>query len=476
MILPAKLDNFKVHFVGIKGTGMSALAELFSDRGADISGSDTGERFYTDGILRSLKIPFAELFDADNIAADTQLVIHSPAYSKQTNPELLRAEELGLPIMTYPEALGAVSGTVDSSGITGTHGKSTVTAISGTLLKYLNLPATALAGTAVPTFGDRSTISRGDKYFIAETCEYRRHFLHFHPKRIVLTNVELDHTDYFTSLDDMKDAFMQYASSLPKDGELIYCADDAGATDVANELRRRDNPPLCTPYGFTAQGDFGVHSVTESDGEISFRLRGFETEMAIRVPGLHNVLNAVASLTLIHSLVRRERGTFTTEDEKQCARGLAAFRGSRRRSQVIGTINGITFIDDYGHHPTALRKTIEGYRKFYPGRRLIVDFMSHTYTRTDDLFKGFVTAFDEPDVVVLHKIYASAREGVGEVTGEDLHRAVCRRRENVHYFHEVMDAFDFASDLLKTGDLFVTMGAGDNWRLGEALYAGLGNG
>ncbi|MBT3271627.1 MAG: UDP-N-acetylmuramate--L-alanine ligase, partial [Spirochaetales bacterium] len=468
-IIPKSLSTSKIFLVGIKGTGMSALAELFSDRGAAVTGSDTGETFYTDGILRSLEIRFFEDFDADHIDSETSLVVHSAAYSRDTHPELVRASELGIPILNYPEALGAISALSDSSGITGAHGKSTTTAIAGTLMQHLDIPVSVLAGTAVPTFGNRSTVSRGSMYFIAETCEYRRHFLHFKPARIVLTNVDLDHTDYFSSYDDMRNAFVEYGSLLPSNGELIFCADDGGASEVASLLERTRPDLRFTPYGRTAPGDFGITDFAEGTGEVSFSLRGFTRRLSLGVPGAHTAFDAVAAIALMRSIVRDSRGKFSTNDENSIAEGLKTFHGSRRRSQIVADTHGVLIIDDYGHHPTAVKKTIEGYRRFYPGRRIILDFMPHMYSRTKDLFEDFFSAFDEPDIVILHKIYSSAREALGEVSGKDLYDAVRGRRKNVHYFHEVMDALETCESLLEPGDVFITMGAGDNWKLGKAL-------
>ena len=194
---PESLQGYRVHLVGIKGTGMAALAEILSSRGASITGSDTSEKFYTDAVLQRLSIPYREGFAAANLPEDAQLVVHSAAYRKEENPELRAAAERGIPTLIYPEALGALSALADSSGISGVHGKSTTTAMCGVILKEWGLPATVLVGAEVPGFGSRSTLLQGDRYLVAETCEYRRHFLNFRPRRIVITSIEPDHLDYF---------------------------------------------------------------------------------------------------------------------------------------------------------------------------------------------------------------------------------------------------------------------------------------
>ncbi|MDR3144734.1 MAG: Mur ligase domain-containing protein, partial [Treponema sp.] len=228
----------RVYFVGIKGTGMCALAELIHNAGVSVSGSDGPDVFYTDAILRELGIPWHESFAAGHIKAGTDLVIHSAAYSPDTNAELVEARKAGIPILKYPDALGAYSAGFDASGIAGVHGKTTTAAMSGALIRAAGLPAQVLAGSAVSGFGGRSTLNLGNTYFVAETCEYRRHFLAFHPKRIVLTSVESDHQDYYPTYDSIRDAFLEYIRKLPPGGELIYCADDPGARETADIIRR----------------------------------------------------------------------------------------------------------------------------------------------------------------------------------------------------------------------------------------------
>ncbi len=461
----------KIFLVGIKGTGMSALAELLLDGGAQVSGADTGEKFYTDEILDRLGIPYYEEFAASHIDSTVDIVAYSAAYSPDSCPELVKAKALGIPTKTYPQMLGMLSLYRDSTGIAGVHGKSTTTAMAGTLLRGLKLPASVVAGTAVPTFDERSTLTLGDEFFVAETCEYRRHFLSFHPSRIVLTNVDLDHTDYFSGIEDIENAFLAFGERLPPDGELIYCADDEGASRVAARLAEAKPGLAFVPYGTTAKGPFRVSDVSAGNGKIEFSLDALPVRLALRIPGVHNVLNAAAAVALARSLVKKKYGAVDQSFAETVAEALNRFSGSRRRSQIVGERDGILFLDDYGHHPTAISKTIQGFRSFYPGRRIIVDFMPHLYSRTKDLFDGFVTAFDAADVVILHDVYSSARETSGDVSGIDLFRAVLRRHPDTHYFEGFRDAEGFCRRLLSPGDVFITMGAGDNWKLGRLVLS-----
>ena len=472
--LPEKLSGYHIHMIGIKGTGMAALAELLVSRGAKITGSDISDEFYTDALLRKMNIPVSTPFSASNIPAGARLIVYSTAYTPDKNPELYAAAERNLPRMSYPEALGAFSQHSYSVGVAGVHGKTTTTGIIGTLLKDLNLDVSVLAGSAVSNFGDSCTVIKGSKYFVAETCEYKRNFLLFHPKKIVLTSVESDHQDYYPQYEDILTAFLQYIDRLPQFSELFYCADDAGAREAA-ELTFSARPDLIlTPYGKTAFGDYGIKTIGIQNGCSVFFLRGFTGEFRIGIPGEHSILNAAAAIALVISLIKEDRGTITAADLTAIRKSLAAFKGAKRRSEILGEVNGILFMDDYGHHPTAIHKTLEGLRAFDPKRRIIADFMSHTYSRTAALLPEFAGAFSYADTVILHKIYASAREKYnGSTTGKTLYEQMKKKHKHVHYFEEIMDAKDFVKKILRKGDLFITVGAGDNWKLGRAVYTEL---
>ena len=475
----------RVYFVGIKGTGMAALAELMLNKGCSVYGSDTKEVFYTDSILTQLGIPYFESFDAEHITnSSPDLLIYSTAYSRETNPEIAKADELGIPLLSYSDALGEYSADFDSTGITGVHGKTTTTAITGTMLKGAGVPAQILVGSAVSSFGDRSTINLGDKYFVAETCEYRRNFLSFHPKKIILTSVESDHQDYFPTYKSIRDAFVEFGRLLPADGELIYCADDPGASEVAFALKKEKPCLRITPYGFSAAGDYGIETYEVSNERLTLRLRGFPAELKLRIPGKHTALNTAAAFALCSSLVKKEFGSETNDgwNEERIAglkKTLEEFSGSRRRSEILGEAGGILFMDDYGHHPTAIKSTLDGLKEFYPQRRLIISFMSHTYTRTAALFDEFASCFESADLILLHKIYSSAREVYrGGISGKALFEKAKQLAggqfsgtgERFFYSEEVEDGAELLKTKLRPGDLFITMGAGDNWKLGKMLF------
>lgn len=483
----------RVHFVGIKGTGMAALAEILSDHGCHITGSDVSEHFYTDEILDRLGIqalPFSE----QNITDDIQTVVYSSAYSPETNPDLAQAKKKGIPLKLYSEALGELSQKMYSAGVCGVHGKTTTTGLAGTLLKSINLPSQALAGSIIASFGNTCTMTSPSfstsekKYFVAETCEYQRHFLAFHPKKIILTSVESDHQDYYPKYADIRQAFVEYICRLPQRGQLIFCADDAGAVETAG-LAKQVRPDLhLLAYGEHSAGKYHL-TFGEVSGGMQFFTVGQLGKFALCVPGKHMVRNATAAIALCCELLNTD-GKNPLDYLSQMREALLSFTGGKRRSEITGKAktalgDDVIFMDDYGHHPTAIRTTLAGYRSFYKGRKIIVDFMSHTYSRTAALLGEFAESFKDADEVVINKIYASAREKQGKikVSGEMLAEHAAYHHQHVSYCAEFDDAAKKIEHLLSEpagpdfpdGYLVVTMGAGDNWKVGQMVLSKLKN-
>ena len=306
----------------------------------------------------------------------------------------------------------------------------------------------------------------------------------FCPQKLILTSVESDHQDYFPTYEDIRDAFVDYICKLPENGDLIYCADDKGAVETV-EIASKKRPDInLIPYGTTATGEFKITlgGVANDCQEFDVDLFG---KMYLSVPGVHEVLDGTAAVALVCQLLR-DAGKNPSDYKDKIIQGLKSFTGGKRRSEIIGKTtsdvgNSVIVIDDYAHHPTAIKTTLEGYRQFYKNRKIIVDFMSHTYSRTQSLLKEFASSFASADVVILHKIYASARENIADfnVTGKTLFEETKNYSDNVHYFEEILDAKDFVQQELNKplspeypdGYLLVTMGAGDNWKLGKAILA-----
>ena len=483
---PSDFSGVHFHLVGIKGTGMAALVEILASRGAVITGSDVSERFYTDEILEKVGVsvlPFSER----NITGSVRYVIYSSAYSVDKNPDLIEASRRGLPTALYSEALGAISGASYSCGVCGVHGKTTTTGLCGTLLKELPLAAQVLAGSVIKSFGDSCVMTRGHEYFVAETCEYQRHFMAFSPKKIILTSVESDHQDCYPTYDDILAAFVDYICKLPSGGQVIFCADDQGAREAVALAKERRGDIEAVPYGEKADGCYGLVLGRVENGAHYFSLAGFG-EFSVRVPGDHNVRNAAAAFALSCELLRTA-GRNPLDHIEDLRRGLENFAGGKRRSEIVGRARtalgqDVIFIDDYGHHPTAIKSTLAGFREFYKGHKIIVDFMSHTYTRTAALLDEFASSFEGADKVIINKIYGSARESAGTagVTGEMLAERARQYHGDVTYAPEFDEASSLALEFLSEpcgsdfpdGYVFVTMGAGDNWKVGEKVLAALG--
>ena len=467
MPLPEKLEGITIHLVGAKGTGMCALAELLVSAGGKVTGSDVDEVFYTDSILEELGVKVSG-FSREALDADTVYVVRSAAYD-ESNPVVAEAIKRNLVVLTYPEALGDLSVNYDSSAVAGVHGKTTTTALTGTILKKLGSSSTVVVGSAVAGFGNRSTWLGGNRFLVAETCEYRRHFLHYHPRRIILTSVESDHQDFYPDLASIRAAFLDFINLLPEGGELIYCFDDQGAAEVAEEMRVRRPDIVTVPYGMDAPGMWRISGEKSAEGENIFRVEAFDKDFVLKVPGHHLVLDAAAALALSYSLLMEEKGGF---DVDAAAAALAGFSGSRRRSEIIGEAGGILVMDDYAHHPTAIVTTLAGLRAFHPGRRLIVDFMPHTYSRTAALLDEFSDSFSDADVLLLHPIYSSAREKYdGSVDGRILWEKTSASRGGrpTLYCETLDEAERELADILKPKDLFITLGAGNNRPLGPRI-------
>lgn len=494
-ILPDNLKGVHIHFVGIKGTGMAALVEILYYKGAIITGSDVNEHFYTEEILQKLGLKSLS-FSEDNITEKIQYVIYSAAYKLDVNPDLIGATKKNIPCILYSEALGLYSQKAFSCGICGVHGKTSTTGLTGTILKEIDLPSQVLAGSIIKSFGDTCTFTsplikdnnqdnNQKNIFVAETCEYQRHFMSFCPQKIILTSVESDHEDYYPTYESIRDAFVEYVCKLPPNGDLIYCCDDNGATEVCNIVKKLRNDINFIPYGTTAAGNFKLEYGKVENEQNSFKISLFNDDFFLKVPGKHEVMDAVAATALVCRLL--ESYNKNPKDYKEQIKiGLQKFVGGKRRSEIISQFknnNGddVIIIDDYGHHPTAIKTTLEGFRAFYKNRKIIVDFMSHTYSRTQALLDGFSKCFSSADMVILHKIYSSARENPKDfnVNGKTLYEETCKHfnKENVFYSEEILDAKEFVINQLnqklldnyKDGYLFITMGAGDNWVLGKEV-------
>lgn len=495
---------------------MSALAELLVTEGAAVSGSDVSEQFFTDRILEKNGIPVHQGFSAANVPSDADFVIYSPAYNPLTHEELLKARELGYDPMEYTRALGEYSASIPMAAVAGVHGKTTTTALIGTIIREIGLPGKVLVGSAVSNFGGSPTYSGGSEFFVAETCEYRRHFLDFNPRHLLITSIEADHLDYFKDEEDVRSAFRELMDKLPAGGTVVYCHDDHGARETVEGYAPNRPELKFVPYGFTAPGDYGITLLEPDEGYQRFTLAGGTAagadvrsdaqvrsgggtremadadknagggtremalvdgssasgapELRLPYPGRHSLLNAAGALALLAALRGDRCYELFSAHGSAIVTALSSFSGTSRRSEIIADINGIRIIDDYAHHPTAIRTTLAGYREMYGKRRIVVDFMSHTYSRTAALLEEFAAAFSDADILFLNGIYASAREhNAHGITGETLYEETRRRHVDVRYVPDFNMAAEAIFGELRSGDVLVTMGAGNNWTIGRAV-------
>lgn len=474
----------KIYLIGIKGVGMTAIAQVFKLRGAEVTGSDTHEKFFTDEVLEKSGIKFYEGFNAENFAAENpDLVIYSTAYTEE-NVELAAARKSGIAILSYPEALGQILKEGFGIAVCGTHGKTTTTAMLGFVLQELDADPTVLVGSAVPQLGGNARAGRGE-YVVIEADEYQNKFLYFDPRAIVLTSAEYDHPDFFKTPEDYMDAFRKFVAKIPADGFLVACADDKNVLEISKSVKCK-----IISYGLTA-GDWQAKNILAQDGGMGLEvLEKGESHgiFKIKLLGNHNVANALAVIAVCSGL------GYDTEKVREA---LEKFSGAVRRFEIKGEAGGVLVIDDYGHHPTEIRVTLEAARQKYPDRRIWCVFHPHTFTRTKALLNDFSKSFGVADKTIVIDIYGSAREVAGGVSSEDLvelingvtpcvafarseatpsrrgasltHSAIKKEGKDALYIPTIPEAADFLAKEVKSGDVVITMGAGDVWRVGELL-------
>jgi UDP-N-acetylmuramate--alanine ligase len=462
----------RIFMVGIKGAGMSALAVLLKKSGFTIYGSDSPEYFITQKKLLSHNISWAESSDKHIVTDKYSSLIYSSAYSRNTHPQIMKALALGIPVYTYNEYIGKISKeTKICCCVAGTHGKTTTSALIDLLLSELDISAYSLFG-AQQVHEQETDSFENYETGIIEACEYRKHFLLLHPDILIITNVEFDHPDTYKDLNDLYKTFIEFALNVSPAGYLLYYADDPGAKKVAEEVKKLRRDLQVISFGDSSSKE--IFSVTQrrlGEGQSDFKLADSSEFITIKVPGDYNITNAVGAAAAA-SAIWSCRNESTLEEAvphviEAAKRTFPQFSGCERRSELIGVAENIIILDDYAHHPTEIVASLSGIRDFYPGRRIVADFMPHTYSRTKSLFENFSKAFSTADTVLIHPIFSSAREQqeAGGITGKDLADAI----PNALYVKDNREACTVAYPLLHSGDLFITMGAGNNRETAEML-------
>lgn len=458
------------YFIGIKGSGMINLVKFLKEKGHKISGSDVGERFFTDEILERLSIKYKE-FNEENISSDIDVIIYSGAYGEHNNKEFRKAKDMGIIMYSYTQYLGMLSKEYPNAiCVSGTHGKTTVTAMISIIAKNLKLNFSSFCGSSLKEFDGFSSFYGGNEVFIAETCEYKRNFLSFSPSILLINNVEEDHMDYYKDLEDIESAFIEYTNNIRTDGAVIISVDGKNEKEIYARIKK-NHPDLKVIAYCEKQSDedevYKIENHKVSEGMQSFYVKGLG-EFQVSMPGLHCALNFLA-VTLAYKELLKDEFEMHLEEIKN---SLKNFKGMKRRCEFRGMQDNIIYMDDYGHHPTEIKSTLKGIKEFYKGRRLVVSFQAHTFSRTAALINEFEHCFNDCDVLILHETFPSAREKKGLDSKEiekNLKKALSKGNYKFYYEKDIDNSPKKIKDILLPGDIFLTLGAGQNYKIIDAL-------
>ncbi len=445
-----------VHFIGIGGISMSGLAEILFREGFRVSGSDAAESDLTRR-LSSMGIQVFLGQSAENLSARPDLVVYTAAI-REGNPELSRARELKIPLLTRAELLGQIMGNYENSiAVSGTHGKTTTTSMIAQILLQAKSDPTVTVGGVLKALDGNIRVGKSD-VFLSEACEYTNSFLNFYPRYSVILNVEAEHLDFFSDLSDVRDSFRKFAGNTAEDGAIFINGEIPRFGEITGGSRAR-----VVTFGLSGECLYHPANVCmDSMARASFD--AMEGERAIlsaslKVPGMHNVSNALAAIAVARAL---------KIPEGDIAAGLEAFSGADRRFEFKGKFGGVTVIDDYAHHPTEIRATLTAARRC-PHGRIVLVFQPHTYSRTRAFLDDFAEALSLADIVVLADIYAARERNTYGVTSLDIYKKLEERGVPCHYFHTFGEIEEFLLKNCMNGDLLITMGAGDIVKVGEHL-------
>ena len=441
------------HLIGIGGVSMSPLAEVLSDAGLIISGSDSAESERTSH-LREKGIEISIGHDAANITNNIDFVVRTAA-AHDDNPEIVRAHEMGIPVFERTQAWGAImKGYKNALCISGTHGKTTTTSMCTHILMAAEKDPTVMIGGTLPLLKAGHRVGAGDT-IVMESCEYYNSFLSYYPTVAVILNIEEDHLDFFSGIEDIKKSFREFASRVPENGYVVVNHDDENTMDAVKGLDRN-----IVTFGLTAKADVYAKNVVRIGSltkfDIMYKGKLFDT-VSIHVPGVHNLKNALAAAAACICL-----GIKPTAIKY----GLAGFSGAGRRFEFKGKFNGADVYDDYAHHPGELKALLDAVEAL-GYKRTIVVFQPHTYTRTMALFHDFVRQLRRPDIVYLAEIFAAREKNILGISSADLAEKI----DGAKFFKTFEES---EHDLRKTaqpGDLILTVGAGNVYKIGEHLLA-----
>lgn len=448
-------DFNTIHFIGIGGISMSSLAEILANEGKTVSGSDAKASELTRQLEeKGIKVYIGQC--AENISPEYDLIVYTAAISED-NPELIAARASGAEVIDRAQLVGMLMLTYKYPvSVAGTHGKTTTSSILTEIFIAAKKDPTISLGGILPSIGGNFRIG-GREYFLLETCEYQDSFLKFNPHSAVILNIDKDHTDYFEDLDHIYRSFNAFAKRLPAGGTLVINSDIKDMERVTDGVSAK-----VVTYG--TSGDWTAENISFDalgHGSYTACFKGEkQADIKLSIPGLHNVYNSLAAFALakVYGL-----------DTESIVKGIDNYKGVDRRFQYKGEFNGVTVTDDYAHHPTEISATINSARSGEINE-LWIAFQPHTYTRTHDLLDEFAAALSDADHVILLDIYAAREKDTGIVHSKDLADKINALGKAKAYYAESFEAAkEFALEYCKKGDMLVTMGAGDVFKLGEML-------
>ena len=444
----------KLHFVGIGGIGMSGIAELLLNLGFNITGSDINDS----AVIKNLKNKGAEVAQghAANNVTDADVLVYSSAV-QEDNPEVIAAQKKGIPVIRRAEMLGELIALKETSiGVAGTHGKTSTSSMVGTMLSQAKLDPTLVVGGLVRNIDTNSLLGAGD-IIVVEADEFDRSFLSLQPTIAIITNIELEHTDCYEDLDDLQNAFTQFANASPFYGAVIIGNQSPAAAAIMANIKR----PVIT-FGLSNASDFYAEDIIQHEIETTFTVFHKSANLGVihlQVPGEHNVQNALAAIAL---------GVEMNIPFHDIAAGLESYRGVRRRFDIKGESGNVMVVDDYAHHPTEVRATLTAARNGWK-RRIIAVFQPHLYTRTQAFYQDFAIAFMESDVLVVTDVFPAREEPIEGVNGKMVADfAEESGHRNIHYIESLDKLEKTLDNLRQPGDMIITIGAGNIWRYAES--------
>jgi len=449
------LKKYHIHFVGIGGIGMSGIAELLLNLGYKVSGSDLS----SSDLTRRLVSLGGTVFEG-HLAEQTQgadVVVTSTAVAAD-NPEVLAANQASIPVIPRAEMLAELMRLKYSVAIAGAHGKTSTTSLVASVLEKGGLDPTVVIGGKLKSIGTNALLGEGD-FIVAEADESDGSFLKMSPTIAVVTNIDREHLDFYKDLNHIKRVFLSFIDRIPFYGLAILCLDNEPIQDIIPKIKKR-----FTTYGMSSQADMQAKNV-EFDGLKSrFIVKHLGRQLgdiSLNLPGIHNVSNAMASVAV---------GLELNIDFKTIKSALETVQGVQRRLEIKGDQKGITVVDDYGHHPTEIKMTLKAARESWPDRRIVVVFQPHRYSRTQALFDDFTRSFYESDLLVVLPIYAASETKIEGINGESLFAEIrAHGHKDVVFMESFETAISHLKQTLRSGDILLTLGAGDVYKLGESL-------